>query len=325
MTHRVNAFRHCEVFFFLSFDWAICRSLHASVRRLTFPSRDLWSLAPPRTAGQALHYNMAASAAALEKLYLTDFGGLMPSNVCVNSDAWLGLAPISHEETAFQRLVENAERLSRLGAKGEREEDFYLPANFVSGFPIVEGDEKIFPGIRSPSELDKTKTLSLLMWGSPHPNSSSSVSDWHGASCVSSEYKTQAFESMAWLCPSGVVAMPFPRKYQVEFYQPMHDENSQNRVLIVAKMYSRKYVPMSSGAGLRWSVPDVTKEDVMIAMLVPPRLMRHVVWMEEGAVDFGKTVLNFLSALPTNEFGAALGVYDCSLEMELVLALEEQE
>jgi len=117
--------------------------------------------------------------------------------------------------------------------------------------------------------------------------------------------------------------MTFPRKYCVEFWQPMRDPTSRKRVLVVASTHSRDYAPISSGAGLRFTVPDVVKDDVTVAMLAPPHWTHLVVWTE-GALDFGRTILAVLANTRDSEFGVALGAYDGSLEMELVHALREK-
>jgi hypothetical protein len=139
------------------------------------------------------------------------------------------------------------------------------------------------------------------------------------AKAVSSTYKTQAFESMAWLCPDGVVAMSFPAKYAVEMYQPCQDAAATHRLLICGKMKSRDYTPMASSNGLRYTIPQVTQTDTMVALLVPPAQLNCVV-IEDGLIDFGKTMLRVLGSMGETQYGCSLGCYDCSLEMELVHA-----
>eukprot|EP00973_Karenia_brevis_P015259 2086245-Karenia_brevis.AAC.1 len=130
---------------------------------------------------------------------------------------------------------------------------------------------------------------------------------------------------MAWLCPTGTVIMTFPRKYRVEFYQPRYDATATNRTLVVGQMYSRKYIPMASGNGMRFAVPGASDDIVMVAMLVQPQHCQYIVHRND-AIDVGATALAIMRSLnKSTEVGAALGVYDCSLEMELVLALNEQK
>ena len=74
---------------------------------------------------------------------------------------------------------------------------------------------------------------------------------------------------------------------------------------------------MVSSDGLRYTIPDTTVDDTMIAILLPPSLMTCVAF-ERDRIDFGLTIRQFLRALGEDEYGCALGVYDCSLEREVV-------
>ena len=244
----------------------------------------------------------------LRKLVLSDFGVLFPSDT--EQDAkWGEQCPVHSAETAYDRMVHNVGVLSHLGAQT----DGSVPFNKVSGFPREDGDG---PDIRNPAEMFPEKKLRLLIWGSPHPNPSCNDGVIHGSKAVSAQYKTQAFESMAWLCPTGVVAMTFPAKYEVEFYQPCSDPTAANRVLVCCRMHSRSYVPMASSNGLRYTIPDTSIDDVMVALLVPPSFMRCLAFAKDR-LDFGWTMRNVLELIGEDEYGCALGVYDCSLEMEL--------
>ena len=78
---------------------------------------------------------------------------------------------------------------------------------------------------------------------------------------------------------------------------------------------------MSSSNGLRYTVPNATREDIMISLLVPPSLMQCVV-IANGRIDFASTVQGVLDTLDDSEFGCALGVGDCSLEAELTARLK---
>ena len=127
---------------------------------------------------------------------------------------------------------------------------------------------------------------------------------------------------MAWLCPQGVVAMTFPSKYDVEFYQPCADPTASNRLLICGKMRSKEYIPMASSDGLRYVIPNATKDDIMLAMLLPPTLLCCLA-MDDDSIDFSATVHNILQSFTEDEFACALGVYDCSLEMELIAHAEK--
>ena len=79
---------------------------------------------------------------------------------------------------------------------------------------------------------------------------------------------------------------------------------------------------MISSDGLRYTIPNATREDIMISLLVPPSLMQCVV-IANGRIDFASTVQGVLDTLDDREFGCALGVNDCSLEAELVARLKQ--
>ena len=66
---------------------------------------------------------------------------------------------------------------------------------------------------------------------------------------------------------------------------------------------------MSVSNGLRYTVPNATREEIMISLLVPPSLMGCVVFADDK-IDFASTVHD------DREFGCALGVNDCSLDVE---------
>ena len=206
-----------------------------------------------------------------------------------------------------------------LTSEGRPHERFGLPFDKVSGFQRKPTDA---PDIRNPSDLYPGKELKLLLWGSPHGNPSSNDGSHHGPRTPSEVFKTQAFEAMAWLCPRGTVIMTFPSKYIVEFYQPCSAAAAAKRILVCGPMYSREYVPMSSSNGLRYTVPNATREDIMISLLVPPSLMQCVV-IANGRIDFASTVQGVLDTLDDREFGCAFGVNDCSLEAELVARLKQ--
>lgn len=245
---------------------------------------------------------------ALAKLALTDFGVLRPPTAALSA-SWGGQAPLDANESAYVRMTKNVETLKRHGAMVDSNG---LPWEKVSGFARADGED-----VLNPMDLFDGKQLRMLMWGSPHPNPSSNDGAWHGSSAVSSGYKTNAFESMAWLCPQGVVVMTFPSKYKVEFYQPCADPTSANRILICGRMLSRAYIPMASSDSLRYTIAGAAQDDTMLAMLVPQPLLGCLT-MEDGKIDFGATMRKILQAFAEDEFACALGVYDCSLEMELI-------
>ena len=217
------------------------------------------------------------------------------------------------DKPAYAIMLENAKQLKLLGCQLDKDD---LPFNKVSGFEVHTPSTNL----RNPGNvLPKGKKVGLLFWGSPHPNPSSCDGSNHGSREVGSGFKTNAFESMAWLAPGAFVAMTFPVKYMVEFYQPLHHAQAQSRTLIVAKAHVRSYKPMVSSHGYRYTIPIESRDGVVVAMLVPFQLLQSVVFLDD-AIDVGRTLLNVLQGLPEDEKGVALGCYDLSLEMELVHA-----
>ena len=71
---------------------------------------------------------------------------------------------------------------------------------------------------------------------------------------------------------------------------------------------------------LRFTFKDSSIDDVMIALLVPPSFLSCLAFENECLdLDFGMTIRNVLQELDDDEYGCALGLYECSLEMELTL------
>ena len=135
----------------------------------------------------------------------------------------------------------------------------------------------------------------------------------HGSQANSQDAKTNAFASMSWLCPTGVVVMTFPDKYKVEFY------STSDRILIVGGMYSREYIPMMSGNDRRYTIIEAEIGTTVVAILTLAEHIEAITW-NKGRIDFGATMREMLNRLGGDEYAVALGVYDCSLEIELVHA-----
>ena len=72
-----------------------------------------------------------------------------------------------------------------------------------------------------------------------------------------------------------------------------------------------------SDDAMRYNVPDADESNTMLAMLLPPTFVSCVV-MQSDSIDFRATIRKILAAFTENEFACALGVNDCSLEMELL-------
>lgn len=121
--------------------------------------------------------------------------------------------------------------------------------------------------------------------------------------------------------------MCFPDKYDVDFRHPRSFvgilEPPPNRQLIVAPAFCREYIPMSAGDDVRYAIPSAGIGRTMVAMLLPSEDRIRVVYRDDGAVDIGMTLLNFVHNLTDDEYAVALGCYDCSMELELLLAASE--
>ena len=217
--------------------------------------------------------------------------------------------PLHETKTAYERMRTNIRALEKEGALTNQG----LPFVGVSGFPNDEGTQNIV----NPRELDPNGILQLLWWGAPHNNPSSGSTFRHGSTATGHQHKSNAFESMKWLCPQGTLIITFPDKYDVEFWHPRADGMDSERVLICGRMHSRQYIPMTSGNGRRFKIPEADLENTMIALQVAPRHMNCIVW-EDTKIDFGATVRRILGTFELGDFAVALGVYDCSLEMELL-------
>jgi hypothetical protein len=255
---------------------------------------------------------MTDVTAALSNLHLTDFDGLREGAVDAGDPECTGQL-CDGNVNAFCVLKERATLMASLGAKID--ELTGLPFNNVSGFAKSASESILNPIDVIPPGCN----VGLLLWGSPHPNPSSCDRESHGCFTTGATYKTNAFESMAWLAPSGFICMPFPQKYVVEFFQPQQPAAAQ-RILVVSKAYVREYVPMTSSNTVRYPISGATKDSVMVACLVPPRFLESLAWMPDGQLDLGLTLLNVLAALTPFEKGVALGCYDLSCEMEIVAA-----
>lgn len=256
---------------------------------------------------------------ALGNLYLTDFDRLVE----VADEDLPKMRKVAEgrigEESAFSVMVTRAKRMQELGCVMA---DDGLPINHVTGFPKRPSDPA---DVKEPKDILPTNTeIGLLCWGSPHFNASACSGAHHGSMKSGASYKTEAFESMAWMAPRGFVIMTFPDKYRVEFYQPQYDTNAEHRILMVARAHVRSYLPMTSSNGYRYPITDTDAERVMVAMLVPPRFLHCVSYIRGtvggGKVDFGMTCLRVLRSLTPSERGVALGCYDLSCEMEIALA-----
>ena len=119
------------------------------------------------------------------------------------------------EHAALDEAMENALQLRACGAS--------LPIYGINGFPV----DATCPGsVRDFRSLVSSPCrIALVYWGSPN---------WHGNNTErkhaeglgnSSEFKTNAFESMGWLSGSAFTAMTFSSRYGVQFYHPLYNKS----------------------------------------------------------------------------------------------------
>ena len=257
---------------------------------------------------------------SLNKLWITDLEVITDpreleeedrENIRMGEERW-PYPPLHEEETAFQRMQKNIQVLRADGARTNGD----VPIGGVSGFDVsAEPDQ---PDIINPAMLLPTGTLRLLWWGSPHPNPSSGGTLRHGTRITGVDCKNNAFEAMQWLCPQGTVAMTFPDRYPVELLQPRALNEDSEKTLFCGRMYSRNYIPMASGSGRRYTIGGADRSNTMLAMQVAPMHINCVSWVG-SRLDFSTTMKRIMATFGETDFAVALGVYDCSLEIELLL------
>ena len=249
----------------------------------------------------------------LWQLYLTDLsdrldkGPIQPDPTSNDDDA----------DTIEKEARSNIKRLQSEGANG--------PYFRISGFPTSDSEPfKEFTTLLNGPPV----RFSLVYWGSPHWADSDAEQN-HGCShrTTNDEFKTNAFESMAWLAPDAAVMMTFSSAYKLEFYHPLWKKPQilfGSRQLIVAEAHSRKYHPVASGAMLQPVRPNTS---LMVAMLIPARLRTRVVYVDSitvSKVDIGATLSNIVEALLPQEKAIELGGQTFSLSCEILEFRESQ-
>ena len=257
---------------------------------------------------------------SLSKLWITDLEVIVDPRELEEEDREIirrseerwHYPPLHEEETAFQRMQDNVRLLRADGARTNGD----APIEGVSGFDVNE--EPDHPDIINSAMLSPTGTLRLLWWGSPHPNPSSGGRLRHGTRITGVVCKNHAFEAMQWLCPHGTVAMTFPDRYPVELLQPRSLCEDSEKTLYCGRMYTRSYVPMTSGSGRRYTIGGADRSNTMLAMQVAPMHL-DCVSRVGNRLDFSTTMKKIMATFEETDFAVALGVYDCSLEVELLL------
>ena len=239
----------------------------------------------------------------LNKLYFTDL-------INASVDATPAGDDDEHDDLNRQlvyRVTVNSQRLQAAGATG--------PVYGVSGFETSPEDER--KGFRQfPKLLHSGLEFGLVYWGSPH-FADYDTDKCHGGSFKEdpSQFKTNCFESIAWLAPRAFVMITFDAKYKLEFWHPLY-KKSDGRDLIVTKAYTRGYRPTASGRHFARLGGHTT----MVAMLVPYNMRGLVTYKDDVGCDIGITLFNIIKHLGCNQRAIELGGQDFGLSREIMIA-----
>jgi hypothetical protein len=252
-------------------------------------------------------------AADLSNFIITDIDILQPYTIVTKC-----YDEAEEDADAYHIMVANCTRLAQYGAKVDKD----INGNFVP-FTNISGMPTDLPGIMRPAELvGGVHNIGLLMWGSPHPCISSNNEElgyaWCGTKRFDHTPKTEAFETMMWYVPHGIVIMTFSSQYRCEFYQPQWHKAYIGRQLFVAKANMTLYAPMRSSSVTIDKISE--SDDVMVAMAVPGKHVHCVTYTENGDLAFAATIQRFLRAIKKEKlYGIALGAYAANLEIEATL------
>ena len=171
---------------------------------------------------------------------------------------WLTDLAVTKDPVAAPELNQNLRQLNRLGANMCRDETGSLsPHARVSGFPLSDPPADCEIGLLSPGQLINGSDVPgarvlHLVWGSPHRCTSDHLATSQHApgSRNNSDFKTKAFEAMAWQtsrCQGkfGLVAMTFPAVYHdIEFWPRRPGDN---RILHVSPVRFHRHRSRCSG------------------------------------------------------------------------------
>lgn len=166
--------------------------------------------------------------------------------------------------------------------------------------------------------------ISLVYWGSPHWSHEPDDMTLHFK--TSSEVKTNAVESLAWLAKNAFILITFGCEYQVEFWQPRFKKSESDgfrsqRSLLVTEGFFRSYRPMASGVLLQRLHPDGST--IMVGMLVPERFRQCVKW-RNGQCDVGGTMLTVIQTMGPAERAVEIGGQTFGLSHEIHVTNMEQ-
>ena len=249
---------------------------------------------------------------------------------CLNGRWWISDLNAANDPAAVDAMKTNLQILRAHGARVFVNEATGKISPFVdvTGFDLLDvptrgpGAEQLSQQLRSPSELVLPGTLSYLIWGSPHACPSNQDSPWHAPGAKSNhEFKTKAFESMAYQC-KGLICMVFPACYkEIEFWpRPPGD----NRILYVSPIRFHQHRSKKSG-----STEDIVGDKPeRVAMLLPPRFSALVLKHTEPATNhlmFGSFWLDVVKNMGCTEHAVELGCSTASLSMELIYEFQFQQ
>ena len=232
---------------------------------------------------------------------------------------WITDLAAATDELAAATLKRNCTYMAALGAHVGRAQDGSAGAIVdVTGFTLEDDTEGRERGLREPIDiLPKGHMLAGVIWGSPHGHASDlKSSSRHGPWASSNaDFKTKAFEAMAYVC-QGLVIMSLPSKYKIEFWPRIRQ--SDRRSLLQCRV--RYLAHKSSVTG--HAVPiDETYEEA-IAMLLPPGYVdlanRHTD-RATNTLNYAAFIRNVYADSGATEHFVELGCNTASLSMELVL------
>lgn len=218
---------------------------------------------------------------------------------------------IEKQAKLYQNYLDNAKLLCDSGAAG--------PFFGISGFDMNN--------CISFMKFGKDIEYGLVYWGSPHWGTiefQQEAKAWKS----SSQFKSNAFESMSWGSPHGMVAMTYKDDYKVELWSPTYRDPRYRskpdprspRSLIVAPCYTREYVPLMSGDHYN-EISEGT--GITVALLVPGALRECVTYLSnDTTIDIGMTMLKTLEVIQCRDeqFAIELGGQTFSLSKEIHLA-----
>ena len=214
--------------------------------------------------------------------------------------------------------------LTWLAANGARI-GAYAPITGVSGFVAKGGNDKI---VNPKQIIPAGATLSCLIWGAPHGcPSDHRPSSAHAPKAATNEvFKTNAWESISWLC-NGLVIMTFPSRYKPEFWPRGCGDGGHGsragdgRFLISMPVRFHRHRSQHTGVALPL-IGDNSNEIEMVVLCVPPGKCFDLVYKHTvgGSLNFGEFALEFYESLSPHEHVVELGCSTATLSLEVVIA-----